>query len=128
MDGGFHSAWPASGSVRGVELYCVVTMSAIDVQLWRLPQCVHVLGVYRALNVLLKRWLNRRSALPPDTSGHDRYLSRRKQRERGRGDKEEKLMAVLLGLAGVALMNERAWIFFFYSVAAGIGFGPQQSM
>lgn len=85
MDGGFCSPWLASGSLRGVEFYCVATVSAVDVQLWRLPQCLHVPGVYRALNVILKRWLNRRSALPPDSSGHDRYLSRRKQRQWGRG-------------------------------------------
>lgn len=77
-------------SLWGVVFYCVATVSFIEVQLWRLPQYIHVQRDYRVLNVLLKKWTNRRSPLPPDSLGHDRYLSRTKQREWGREKKKEK--------------------------------------
>lgn len=109
-------------SLWSVVFYCVATVSVIEVQLWRLPQYIHVQRDYRVLNVLLKKWTNRRSPLPPDSSGHDRYLSRTKQREWGREKKKEKkLIVVLLGwrLAGAALMNEKAWVFFLLFWSSG---------
>lgn len=77
--------------------YCVATVSVIEVQLWRLTSTVHAFSKgLPSVQRVKKGGRIAISPLPPDSSGHDSYLSSRKQREWGE-EKDKKLTVVLLG-------------------------------